>query len=305
MTRYLLRRGARGLVTIGLMSIIVFGLTRVMGDPVTLLVSPDASDELRSQVRARLGLDEPLIDQFGSFVMGALRGNFGESMYFNVPSRSLILEALPATLLLAATAAVIALVVGITMGTIAAMNPRSWVDSFVGTLSMGGVSVPEFWIALILIYWLSVDLGLLPTSGYGSWQHLILPATVLSIRPIGSIAQVTRSTMIDEMRRDYVETAYAKGLLRGAIVRRHVLKNASIPVVTMGGVEIAEMMAGAIIVETVFNWPGVGRLASQAMDAIDYPVIQTIVFWAALITIVVNMLVDMSYAWLDPRTRAA
>ena len=161
---------------------------------------------------------------------------------------------------------------------------------------MAGVSMPEFWLTLLLIFWLAVDLGLLPTSGLGSWYHIVMPAVVLAIRPIGSIAQVTRSSMIDQMRADYVVTAYAKGLQTPAIVRRHVLKNAGIPVVTMGGVEVADLMTGAIVVETIFNWPGVGRLASQAMTTIDYPIIQTVVFWAALITIVMNLLVDLSYA---------
>ena len=300
---YLLRRAGRAVVTLALMSVIVFGVTRLMGDPVSLLVPVDASEELRAATRARLGLDAPLTEQFWTFVLNALRGSFGESLYAGVDSRELLLGALPATLSLAAVASAIAIVVGVLLGTIAALKPRSWIDSFAGTLSMGGVSVPEFWAGLLLIFWIGVDLGLLPTSGYGSWQHYVLPAVVLAIRPIGSIAQVARSSMVDELRREYVMTGHAKGLATTTIVRRHVLKNASIPVVTMGGLEVAELMTGAIIVESVFNWPGVGRLASQAMDRIDYPVIQTVVFWAALITIVMNLLVDVSYAWLDPRTR--
>lgn len=285
------------------MSLIVFGLTRLLGDPVSLLVAIDASDELREQTRVRLGLDGPLHEQFVDFVLSALQGDFGNSIYREASSRDMLLEALPATLLLAAVAAVIAIVVGVSIGVIASLKPRSWLDSLVSSISMAGVSMPEFWIALLLIFLIAVDFGLLPTSGSGSWQHIVMPAIVLAIRPIGSIAQVTRSSMIDQMRADYVVTAYAKGLQTPAIVRRHVLKNAGIPVVTMGGVEVADLMTGAIVVETIFNWPGVGRLASQAMTTIDYPIIQTVVFWAALITIVMNLLVDLSYAWLDPRTR--
>lgn len=303
MLRYLVFRVGRALVTLALMSLIVFGLTRLMGDPVSLLVAIDASDELREQTRERLGLDAPMFEQFTDFVLSALQGDFGNSIYRTASSRDMLLDALPATLLLAAAAALIAVVIGVSIGIIAALRPRSWLDSLVSSISMAGVSMPEFWVALLLIFWLAVDLGLLPTTGSGSWQHLVMPAMVLAIRPIGSIAQVTRSSMIDQMRADYVVTAYAKGLQTPAVVRRHVLKNAGIPVVTMGGVEVADLMTGAIVVETIFNWPGVGRLASQAMTTIDYPVIQTVVFWAALITIVMNLLVDLSYAWLDPRTR--
>ena len=303
MGRYVAKRLGRGLLTLALMSVIVFGLTRIMGDPVSLLVPADASEETRQQVRERLGLDEPLLNQFLDFLQGALQGNFGESLYYGVSSRALLLDALPATLLLAATAAVIALLLGVLLGTIAAVKPRSWLDTLIGSVSMGGISTPAFWAALLLIFWFGVDLGLLPTSGYGTWQHLVLPAVVLSIRPIGSIAQVTRSAMLDELQRDYVVTGFSKGLLKGAVVRRHVLKNASMPMITMAGIEIADMMTGVIVVETVFNWPGVGSLAAQSMDAIDYPVIQTVVFWAASITIIVNLVVDLSYAWLDPRTR--
>jgi peptide/nickel transport system permease protein len=301
--RYLVLRLGRAFVTLALMSMMVFGLTRLLGDPVSLLVAVDASDELRQQTRERLGLDAPLPEQFVDFLFQALQGDFGNSIYLNSSSRDMLLEALPATLQLAAAAAFIAILVGVSMGVVAALRPRSWLDSLVSSISMAGVSMPEFWLALLLIFWLAVDLGLLPTSGYGSWQHFVMPAIVLAIRPVGSIAQVTRSSMIDQMRADYVVTAYAKGLQTPAIVRRHVLKNAGIPVVTMAGVEVADLMTGAIVVETIFNWPGVGRLASQAMVTIDYPLVQTVVFWAALITIVMNLLVDLSYAWLDPRTR--
>jgi peptide/nickel transport system permease protein len=301
--RYLVLRLGRAFVTLALMSMMMFGLTRLLGDPVSLLVAVDASDELRQQTRERLGLDAPLPEQFVDFLFQALQGDFGNSIYLNSSSRDMLLEALPATLQLAAAAAFIAILVGVSMGVVAALRPRSWLDSLVSSISMAGVSMPEFWLALLLIFWLAVDLGLLPTSGYGSWQHFVMPAIVLAIRPIGSIAQVTRSSMIDQMRADYVVTAYAKGLQTPAIVRRHVLKNAGIPVVTMAGVEVADLMTGAIVVETIFNWPGVGRLASQAMVTIDYPLVQTVVFWAALITIVMNLLVDLSYAWLDPRTR--
>jgi peptide/nickel transport system permease protein len=301
--RYLVFRVGRALVTLALMSMMVFGLTRLMGDPVSLLVAIDASEELREQTRERLGLDGSLTEQFTDFVLSALQGDFGNSIYRSMSSRDLLLDALPATLLLAAVAAAIAILVGVSIGVVASLKPRSWLDTVVSSISMAGVSMPEFWIALLLIFWLAVGLGLVPTSGSGTWLHLVMPAIVLAIRPIGSIAQVTRSSMIDQMRADYVVTAYAKGLKTPTIVRRHVLKNAGIPVVTMGGVEIADLMTGAIVVETIFNWPGVGRLASHAMQTIDYPVIQTVVFWAALITIVMNLLVDLSYAWLDPRTR--
>lgn len=285
------------------MSMIVFVLGRLMGDPARLLVSIDASQATLMEAREELGLNDPILVQFQSFVVDALRGGFGDSFHLGVSSTDLLLDALPKTLMLAASAISIALLLGICMGVAAALKPRSWLDTTVGAVSVAGVAVPSFWAALLLIFWLGADRGLLPTSGYGTWQHLVLPAIVLAMRPVGVIAQITRSSMLDELRQQYVITGFAKGLTMTGNIRNHVLKNASIPIMTVAGVEAAELMTGVIVVEAVFDWPGVGRLAAESMISLDYPVIQTVVFWAALVVILLNLVVDLSYAWLDPRTK--
>jgi peptide/nickel transport system permease protein len=303
MSRYILLRVGRGLITLIGISIAVFLLTHLFGDPVAAMLPEDASPELIMQTRQRLGLDGPLLVQFQHFVASALQGDFGRSLQINMSSRDMLLARLPATALLAAAAMGIAGIAGIALGTIAALRPRSWVDNVVSVISMTGVSMPEFWLALLLIVGLAIPFDFLPTSGYGSWNHIILPAIVLAVRPTGRIAQVTRSSMVDVLRQPYVKTAVAKGLPRSVILRRHVLKNSSITIVTMAGIEIADLISGAIVVETVFGWPGVGWLAGRALFAMDFPVVQTVVFWAALVTVTMNLLVDVSYAWLDPRIR--
>lgn len=303
MGAYLIQRITRGVATVFGISVAVFFLTHVLADPVATLLPLDATQETVERVRRQLGLDEPIPVQFKEFLLSALRGDFGASMQSGLSSRDLLLGTLPATAYLAAVAFVLAGAVGLTLGILASLRPRSKLDSLVSALSMAGVSMPEFWLALLLISVVAVQFHLLPTSGFSSWQHVILPALVLSIRPTGRIAQVTRSTMVDELRRQHVVTAHSKGLDPSTVVRRHVLKNAAIPIVTMAGLEVADLISGAIIVETVFSWPGVGQLAGRALASTDFPLIQTVVLWAALVTVAMNLLVDLSYAWLDPRIR--
>jgi peptide/nickel transport system permease protein len=173
----------------------------------------------------------------------------------------------------------------------------------VSTLSMTGVSMPEFWLALLLIIAVAIPFQSIPTSGYGTWRHLVLPALVLAVRPAGRIAQVARSSMVDVLQQHYITMAHSKGLSQRAILWRHALKNAGITIVTMAGIEVADLLSGAIIVETIFSWPGIGRLAGEALFAMDFPVVQTVIFWAALVTVTVNLVVDLVYAWLDPRVR--
>jgi len=298
---YVLKRVARSILTLIAITMVVFVLTHLLGNPVAMLLPADASNELLNYTRHSLGLDDPLIVQFQRFVVDALQGDFGPSLFQGVSSRDLLVRSLPATGLLAGTAFIFASVIGLTLGILAALKPRSWLDNAVSLVSITGVSIPEFWLALLLIVFVAIPSNFLPTAGYGTPLHLILPAIVLSIRPLGRIAQIARGAMVDELRQPYVVTAHSKGLPVRTIIRRHVLKNAGIPIVTIAGIEVVDLLSGAIIVESVFGWPGVGWLAGNALRAMDFPLIQTVVVWAALVTVTVNLLVDLSYAWLNPR----
>lgn len=303
MVRYFLSRIVRGIVTLIAVSILVFVLTHLLGDPAVMMLPIDASNELLGATRESLGLNDPIEVQFAKFSLNAVTGDFGPSMYSGVSSRDLLFRSLPATAILASVAFTVAILLGVSLGILASLRPRSWIDNLVSAISIGGISMPEFWLALLLIVGVAIPFGFVPTSGYGSWQHIILPAIVLSVRPTGRIAQVTRSAMVDEMRQQYVMTAHSKGLTTAAIIWRHVLKNAGIPIITMAGLEMADLISGAIVVETIFGWPGVGWLAGNALRTIDFPVIQTVVLWAALITVSINLAVDLAYAWLNPRIR--
>ncbi len=303
MGRYALTRVGQGAVTIIAISIAVFALTHLFGDPVVMMVPVDASNELLWTTRESLGLNDPILIQFKDFALDALKGDFGPSLSTGESSRTMLVNSLFATLILAAAAFALALLTGLILGITAALRPNTWLDKLVNGISVGGISMPEFWLALILISVVAVQLGWLPTSGYGSWQNLVLPAIVLSVRPMGRIAQITRAAMIDELRQQYTLTARAKGLRTAVIIRRHVLKNASINIVTITGIELADLISGTIIVETIFAWPGIGRLAGVSLVNMDFPVIQTVVLWAAVVTITANLLVDLSYTWLNPRIR--
>ncbi len=306
MLRYVVRRLVRGVSTLVGITLLVFVITRAIGDPAIMLLPADASNEQLWYTRESLGLNKPLPAQFVDFLGSAAKGDFGPSIHLQTSSRDLLLHSLGATALLATAAMLITTVVGVSMGIVASLRPRSWVDNLITSASLVGISLPEFWLALVFILVISVALGLLPTSGYGSWQHLLMPALALSARPIARVAQVSRSSMLDELGRQYVVTARSKGLAKSQVVLRHVVKNAGVAMITIVGIETAEVFAGrTIIVETIFGWPGAGWLAGKALFSMDFPLIQTVVLWAALVTVVVNLLVDLAYAWLNPRIRYA
>jgi peptide/nickel transport system permease protein len=213
------------------------------------------------------------------------------------------LERLPATFLLAGVAFMLAMPLGILIGSLAAWKPRSLIDRLANVTSLGSVSIVDFWLALMLILFVSVYLGLLPTSGYGEFRHVVLPAIVLAIRPLGRIAQITRSAMLDELNKPYVKMARAKGLSEQRTVFVHALKNAFIPIITLSGDELTSMLNGAVVLETVFAWPGVGLLLVQSIQQRDLPMIEALVFLIAVIVVLVNLLVDISYGYLNPQVR--
>jgi peptide/nickel transport system permease protein len=255
-------------------------------------------------MREVLGFNQPIPERFVRFIANAVQGNFGNSIWQQVPAMGLVLERLPATLWLCVSAMILALLIGIPLGIVAALNPTSRADKVASLLSLSGVSIPEFWLAITLILLVAVNLRLLPTSGYGDWNHLVLPALSLAALAGGRVTQIVRSAMIDELSKPYIVTAQSKGVAPAQILRRHALRNAAIPIISLSGWELAHMLAGAIVsVELIFAWPGVGQLAIQAALRHDVPLIQATVFVVAVMVAVINILVDLSYSIADPRVK--
>ena len=278
-------------------------MTHLVGDPVDLMLRPEATEEQRQALRERLGLNDPILVQFGRFVSGAVRGDFGESIWQRVPALPVVLDRLPATLYLTSATLLLAVPLSIVLGIISAIRPGAIVDRIVTVVSLGGVSTADFWLGLMLILLFAVRLGWLPTSGYGGFQFVILPAVALAFRPLGRISQVVRSAMLDQFSQPYVITARAKGLTERVVVYLHTLKNAAIPVATLVGDEAASLLNGAVVIETVFGWPGVGILLIQAIERRDLPLIEASVIVIAVMIVTVNLVIDLTYSFLDPRVR--
>jgi peptide/nickel transport system permease protein len=289
-------------VLLGLV-VVVFFMTHLVGDPASLMLRPEATEEQRQAVRERLGLNDPILVQFGRFFGGVVRGDFGESIWQRVPALPVVLDRLPATLYLAFTTLLIAVPLSILLGIMSATRPGSIVDRAVTVVSLGGVSTADFWLGLMLILFFAVRLGWLPTSGYGGVQYVILPALALAFRPLGRISQVVRSAMLDQFSQPYVTTARAKGLTERVVVYLHSLKNAAIPVATLVGDEAASLLNGAVVIETVFGWPGVGILLIQAIERRDLPLIEASVIVIAVMIVTLNLVIDLTYSFLDPRVR--
>lgn len=304
MGRFLLSRLGDGIVAIWGVVTIVFIVSRLLGDPAILLLPVGATEEQLQALRAGLGLDRPIWDQYLTFLGGVLRGDFGQSFQFMRPALSVVLERMPATMALAGSALVVGVVLGCVAGSLAALFRGTIVEAAVMLLALLGQATPVFWLGLLLILLFAVDLGLLPTGGYEGPASLILPALTLGTFTTASIARLLRSGMLDVMKDDHVRTARAKGLLPGTVFLWHVARNSLIPVVTMVGILAGELLGGSVVTETVFSWPGVGRLIVQAMEAKDFPVVQAGVMVIATIFVVINLFVDMLYGLLDPRIRA-
>lgn len=282
---------------------IVFVLGRILGDPVRIMVGVEASEERVQRVRDQLGLNDPLPMQYLRFAMRAVRLDFGDSFQQKTAALPLVLERLPATFRLTAAAFLLAAPLGIILGAAAALKPHTPIDRVVNVLSLGGVSMVDFWLALMLILIFAVQLGWFRTSGDGGLAFMTLPTLTLAYAPLGRIAQITRSAMLDEMSQPYIHVARAKGLSEMTIVFVHALKNAAIPVVTISGDMLSSMLNGAILIETVFAWPGIGLLTLQSLQRRDLPLVEATVFVVAFMVIVVNLLVDLSYTYLNPKIR--
>lgn len=300
MSRYILRRlGHTVLVILGI-SIISFVFLHLSGDPVGLILPQDATREQIETLRREMRLDDPIYLQYLNFLTSALHGDLGRSIYTREPVVRLILERMPATLELAFAALTVALVIAIPIGVLAAVKRGSWIDTISMTIALFGLSMPHFWLGIMFIMLFSVQLGWLPTSGRGTWAQLVMPAMALGVSLIALFARLTRSAMLEVLGLDYVRTARAKGLSEVVVVGKHALRNALIPLVTVIGMEFGFLLGGAVIIETVFAWPGVGRLIVQSILDRDYPVVQAAVMMLAIIFVAVNLLVDLLYVWLDP-----
>jgi len=285
-------------------SMVVFVLIRLIpGDPAELLASQWATAEDIALVRRAWGLDRPLPIQYGVFLGNLLRGDLGRSVASSVPVSTEIAARYPATLVLAVASMTVAIGVGGAAGIISARRPYSWLDNGAMVLALVGVSAPAFWAGLMLILLFSVILGWLPASGMGSLRHLVLPAVTLGSVAAGVIARQTRSSMLDVLSQDYIRTARSKGVAEAAVTYRHALKNALIPVVTIVGLQFGTLLGGSVVVESVFAWPGMGRLLVDAVLVRDYPIVQAAVLLFAATFACINLLVDMLYGLLDPRIR--
>ncbi len=305
MPRHLTTRLGEGLIAIWGVVTIVFIVSRLLGDPAVLLLPIGATEAQLHELRVQLGLDQPLLQQYLTFLLHALKGDFGQSFQFARPALDVVLERLPATAMLAGTALAIGVLIGGLAGALAAIYRGSAIEGLVLLVALLGQATPSFWLGIMLILFFAVQLGWFPTGGYGEWQNLVLPSVTLACFTTASIARLLRSSMLDVMRDDYVRTAYAKGLAPRRIYLWHVGRNSLIPVVTMTGILAGELLGGAAVTETVFAWPGVGRLIVQAIETKDFPVVQAGVAVVAAIFVLVNLLFDLLYGLIDPRIRQA
>jgi ABC-type dipeptide/oligopeptide/nickel transport system permease component len=303
MTSYLLRRGWQSLLVLLGVSVVVFLILHLTGDPTLLLLPPDATAEDIARFRKAMGFDDPVAVQYVRFLRGALRGDFGESVRHGEPALGLVLERLPATFELAGAGLLLALCLAIPAGIVSAVRRNTLVDYVSTVVALLGQAMPTFWLGIMLILVFSVRLSWLPSSGRGDLEHLILPAITLGLFTTARITRLTRSGMLEVLSQDYIRTARAKGVSEPPVVWKHALKNASIPIVTIVGIELGTLLGGSVITETIFAWPGVGRLSVQAISNRDYPVVQAAVFLLASTFVVVNFLVDIVYTYLDPRIR--
>jgi ABC-type dipeptide/oligopeptide/nickel transport system permease component len=303
MTSYLLRRGWQSLLVLFGVSVVVFLILHLTGDPALLLLPPDATAEDVAKFRHDMGFDDPVAVQYMRFLKGALQGDFGQSVRHGEPALGLVLERLPATFELAGAGLLLALCLAIPAGIISAVRRNTLVDYVSTVVALVGQAMPTFWLGIMLILVFSVRFNWLPSSGRGDLEHLILPAVTLGLFTTARITRLTRSGMLEVLGQDYIRTARAKGVSEPPIVWKHALKNASIPIVTIVGIELGTLLGGSVITETIFAWPGVGRLSVQAIFNRDYPVVQAAVFLLASTFVIVNFLVDVVYTYLDPRIR--
>src|SRR5690625_635868 len=303
MVRYVLSRLGYGLIAVIGVVLVVFVVVRLLGDPAALMLSEDAPPAAIEAFRQEHGFDQPIMVQLGRFFSEVARGDLGTSLRHHEPALSLIIERIPATLQLAVAALVLSLVISIPLGIVAALNKDTIRDRATMVLAIAGQSIPDFWFGLMLMLVFSVWLKWLPVSGTGTWLHMVLPVITLATFPLARTTRLVRSSLLETLGQDYIQTARAKGLSGMVTVYKHALRNALIPVITIVGLEVGSLLSGAIIVETIFAWPGMGRLLVQALNNRDFPVIQAGVLMLAIIKVLVTIVVDVTYTIIAPRIR--
>jgi peptide/nickel transport system permease protein len=300
---YVLSRLAQTALVVFLSLTAVFFMVRLAGDPVTLFMPMDIQAKDVNEFRQRLGFNDPLAVQYARFIGGAVRGDFGESLRYKRDALGLVLERMPATLLLAGTALALTFVVAVPLGVVTAVR-RDRLADHIGTIgTVLGQAVPGFWLGLMLIYVFAVQLRWLPTGGMGTVAHLVMPSIVLAAFYAARVARLTRSAVLEILNEEYILTARAKGLAESRVIGKHTLRNSAIPIVTLAGLEAGQLLGGAVITETIFAWPGLGRLTVQALLNRDFPVVLAAVSLTSIVYTLMNLVVDLVYGWLDPRVR--
>ena len=303
MAQYCRARFLDLVITVVGVSTLVFFLLRLSGDPLALFVTETTTREEMARLRDSLGFSAPLWQQYLRFLLHALQGDFGDSLRYTKPAAALVWETLPATLELTATSLGIAALLALPLGTLAAVRRGTAVETSCFLVTLVGQSMPFFWLGILLILIFSVDLRLLPSFGRGSPAHLILPAVTLSAATMAKTARLVRAGMLEVLGQEYIRTARAKGLAEWSVILRHAARNIAIPVVTILGLDFGLLLGGAVVTETIFAWPGTGRLMVQAIQGRDFPVVQAGVFILAIVFVVLNAFLDLIYVWLDPRVR--
>jgi peptide/nickel transport system permease protein len=302
-TGFIVRRLLQGVVVMFGVTTLIFFMSRLSGDPVALLAGPTASAEDIRALSAQLGLDQPLPVQYVRFLARVAQGDLGQSLRYRQPALGIVVSSLPATLELATAALTITILLSFPLGIIAAVKRNTWIDRAVTTFALAGFTVPPFWLGILLILVFPLGLGMFYTSGRGTPQHLVLPSIALALTFVGRLTRVIRGSMIEILLMDYVRTAHAKGVPRWQVLWRHAFRNVLLSVATLLGLQIALMLGGAVLIETVFAWPGIGWTAVTAITQRDYPVIQAATMVTALIVVLTTMVVDLSYVVIDPRIR--
>ena len=303
MQRYFLSKLFQSVFLLLGVLLLVFSMVRVTGDPATLMMPREASPEDIEAFREKMGFNDPLIAQFGRFMSGAIVGDFGDSLHFKTPALPMVMERLPATLQLALTALFFAVVIGVPLGLISGFNPGSLIDNIARGLALLGQSVPNFWLALIMIIYFAVQLQWFPSFGRDEWKSVIMPAFVLGLPVMGQMVRMTRSSVLEIRGEDYIRTARSKGLERRTIYTRHVFRNVAIPLVSVIGVQFGYMLGGSIYIEAIFAWPGMGQLLEQSIGWRDFPLVQALAVFTAVVVLALNLVTDMAYALIDPRIR--
>lgn len=303
MFRYVTRRLLEALVTVFIVTAIIFVIIRLVGDPTHLMLPPEATEADRELLRRQMGLSDPVVIQYLRFLRDLLHGDMGISYRFSRSAMGVVLDRLDATLLLTSASLALGILVGVPLGTVSAVRRDSWLDAFAKLFALFGQAAPPFFFGLLFVRFFSVELGWLPTSGYGGPEYLILPAIALGWYSAAGLMRLTRSSMTDVLNSEYVKMARIKGLPERVVIYKHALKNAALPVLTFAALQFGILMGGAVSIEAIFAWPGVGKLILDSISNLDYTVVQAAVTLAAVLFTLINLGVDVLYAYIDPRIR--